>query len=275
MNYRHLYHAGNFADVLKHGLLCWIVAYLQQKEAPLSFIDTHAGRGIYDLSAPEALKTGEAALGIGRVLAEADPPAALNPFLGLVRAQPPATYPGSPRLLAGMVRPQDRITACELHPEEAAALRRAVAGTSQVRVLEADGYQRLPGLVPPPGKRGLVLMDPPFEQPDELAALAAGFIAAHRKWPTGLYMLWFPLKDRAAFDRFLDELRSAQIPRMSLCLIDVARPQGLSAAGLLLVNAPYTLKAEWTPALEWLARTMAQGPNASARLEELAGPPAS
>jgi 23S rRNA (adenine2030-N6)-methyltransferase len=135
--------------------------------------------------------------------------------------------------------------------------------------LEADGYARLQGLVPPPEKRGLVLMDPPFEQPDELSALAESFIAAHRKWPTGVFLLWFPVKDRARFDRFLDELRSAQIPKLSLCQIDVDRPQGLSAAGLLLANAPYTLQAEWTPALAWLARTMAQGPKASSRFEDL------
>lgn len=269
MNYRHLYHAGNFADVLKHGLLCWIVAYLQQKEAPLAFIDTHAGRGIYDLSAPEARKTAEAAHGIERILAAAGAPAALEPYLRQVRDGSPASYPGSPLLLAGMARPQDRITACELHPQEAAVLRQATAASRQLRVVEGDGYQRLQGLVPPPEKRGLVLMDPPFEQPDELAALARGFIAAHGKWPTGVYLLWFPLKDRAAFARFLDELRSAQIPKLSLCLIDVDRPQGLSAAGLLLANAPYTLQAEWAPTLAWLARTMAQGPNPSWQLEDL------
>jgi 23S rRNA (adenine2030-N6)-methyltransferase len=269
MNYRHLYHAGNFADVLKHGLLCWVVAYLQQKEAPLAFIDTHAGRGVYDLSAPEARKTGEAGLGIDRVLAAENPPEPLAPYLRLVRGQATGAYPGSPLLLAGLARPQDRITACELHPHEAAALKEATAGSRQLRVLEADGYARLQGLVPPPEKRGLVLMDPPFEQPDELSALAESFIAAHRKWPTGVFLLWFPVKDRARFDRFLDELRSAQIPKLSLCQIDVDRPQGLSAAGLLLANAPYTLQAEWTPTLAWLARTMAQGPKASSRFEDL------
>jgi 23S rRNA (adenine2030-N6)-methyltransferase len=275
MNYRHLYHAGNFADVLKHGLLCWIVAYLQQKEAPLAFIDTHAGRGIYDLSAPEALKTAEAGQGIARVLACANPPAALEPYLRLVREQAAQSYPGSPLLLARMARPHDRITACELHPDEAAALRQATAGIKQVRVLEADGYQRLSALVPPPEKRGLVLMDPPFEQPDELSALAAAFIAAHRKWPTGVFLLWFPLKDRARFGRFLDELRSAPISKLSLCQLDVDRTEGMGATGLVIANAPYTLEAEWAPALAWLARTLARGPGASASVEDLgktAGP---
>jgi 23S rRNA (adenine2030-N6)-methyltransferase len=269
MNYRHAFHAGNFADVLKHGLLCWIVDYLQQKEAPLCFIDTHAGRGVYDLSSPEALKTAEAGQGIQKIRDRDDVPAPLRPYLDLVRAQGESTYPGSPVLLARRARPQDRIVACELHPQEAEALRAATAHAPQLRVLEVDGYRKLPALLPPPERRGVVLIDPPFEQPDELQSLADAFIRAHRKWPTGVYILWFPVKDAAQVARFRDELRSAQIPRLTLCLLDVARPQGLSASAILVANAPYTLETEWTPTLAWLARILAQGEGATSRVEHM------
>lgn len=269
MNYRHAFHAGNFADVLKHGLLCWIVNYLQQKEAPLCMIDTHAGRGIYDLSSPEAAKTAEAGQGILKILRQDAIPAPLAPYVQLVRAQAAGAYPGSPLLLAGMARQRDRILSCELHPQEAEALRLATAQTPQVRVIEGDGYRKLPGLLPPAEKRGIVLIDPPFEQPDEMQVMADVFIRAHRKWPTGVYMLWFPVKDRAAVARFLDELRSAQIPKLTLCSLDVARPEGLSASAVLLANAPYTLKGEWAPALEWSARILAQGEGATSKIENL------
>jgi 23S rRNA (adenine2030-N6)-methyltransferase len=271
MNYRHHYHAGNFADVLKHAVLCWTVKYLQQKEAPVCCIDTHAGRGVYDLSAPEALKTGEAADGILRLLGRTDVPAALAPYLELVGAAGPQAYPGSPLLLAGLARRQDRVIACELHPAEAAALRDAARGVKQLQVLEADGYRRLVSLIPPQEKRGIVVIDPPFEQPDELSALAAAFIAAHRKWPTGVFILWFPVKDRTRFERFQAELKSALIPKLSLLTLDVDRAEGLSATGLVLANAPFTLRQEWEPTLTWLRGVLAQGPRASAGLTSLAG----
>jgi 23S rRNA (adenine2030-N6)-methyltransferase len=270
MNYRHAFHAGNFADVLKHGLLCWIVHYLQQKEAPLCIIDTHAGRGVYDLSSPEATKTSEAGQGILKVLQQDDIPPPLSPYVQMVRKHAAGTYPGSPLLLAKMARQRDRIMSCELHPQEAEALRLATTGTPQMRVIEGDGYRKLMGLLPPAEKRGLVLIDPPFEQPDEFQAMADAFVRAHRKWPTGTYMLWFPVKDRARVARFLDELRSAQIPKLTLCHLDVARPEGLSASGVLLANAPYTLPAAWAPALDWLARTLAQGEGATSQIYDLA-----
>lgn len=267
MNYRHHYHAGNFADVLKHAVLCWTVKYLQQKEAPLCLIDTHAGRGVYDLSAPEALKTGEAADGILRLLARQDLPESLSPYMEVVAREGIAAYPGSPVLMARLARLQDRVLACELHPQEAAALRTATQDLRPVQVLETDGYRRLQALIPPAEKRGLVIIDPPFEQPDELSTLAESFIAASRKWPTGVFLLWFPIKDRARFERFRAELKSALIPKLSLLTLDVDRAEGLSATGLVLANAPYTLRQEWEPALQWLASALAQGTNPSAAFE--------
>jgi 23S rRNA (adenine2030-N6)-methyltransferase len=274
MNYRHAYHAGNFADVLKHALLCWIVRYLQQKEAPLALIDTHAGAGVYDLTAPEAAKTGEAKDGILRLLARTDAPAALTPYLDLVRAinktEPdPRLYPGSPALMTALARANDRTVAVELHPEDAAGLKETLKAKPRLQIVTGDGYRTLLKQVPPPEKRGIVLIDPPFEAPDEFEQLAKAFIAAHRKWPTGVYMLWFPIKHPDDAARFTAELMNAVVPRLTLIAFDVARPEGLSAAGLVLCNAPYTLEAEWRDTLPWLAKTLAQGPAPSSAIENL------
>jgi 23S rRNA (adenine2030-N6)-methyltransferase len=273
MNYRHLYHAGNFADVLKHGVLCWIVRYLQQKEAPLCLIDTHAGAGVYDLTGPQAAKTGEAKDGIGRLLGRTDAPEALKPYLDLVRATnaPGETklYPGSPALMAALARPADRAVATELHPEEATELGRTLAGKPRLQILTGDGYATLLKQVPPREKRGLALIDPPFEEPQEFEYLAKAFIAAHRKWPTGVYVLWFPIKHPDDASRFAAELTNAGIRKLSLLALDVARAEGLSATGLILCNAPFTLEAAWRGAIAWLAETLAQGPNPSGVVQEL------
>ncbi|MBP6011648.1 MAG: 23S rRNA (adenine(2030)-N(6))-methyltransferase RlmJ [Alphaproteobacteria bacterium] len=263
MNYRHVYHAGNFADVLKHAVLCWIVRYLQQKEAPLKLLDTHAGAGIYDLTGLAAGKTGEAKDGILRLVNRSDLPPVLRAYLDLVRAangsaQTISLYPGSTALMTALARKQDSVMACELHPEDAEALSRSVANP-RLRIVAGDGYRTLLANVPPPEKRGLVLIDPPFEEPDEFERLAAGFIAAHRKWPTGVYILWFPLKHADDANRFKAELQSSGIKKLTLVTLDVARAEGLSATGLILCNAPFTFEAEWRPALAWLAEALAQG----------------
>lgn len=269
MNYRHSYHAGNFADVLKHAVLCWTVRYLQQKEAPLCLIDTHAGSGIYDLAGPEAQKTSEARDGVQRLLQTVEAPAALQTYLDIVQSLGPRAYPGSPCLLQKMARRQDRVVLCELHPEEASLLRRNLGSAKNVQVIEDDGYRRLRGLVPPWEKRGLVLIDPPFEQPDELTKLASDFIAAYRKWPTGVFVLWFPVKDHNQLGRFKAELQSSLISKLSMLLLDVDKPEGLGATGLVLANAPFTLEEEWSPALEWLSKSLAQGSRPQAVVEKL------
>jgi 23S rRNA (adenine2030-N6)-methyltransferase len=266
MNYRHAYHAGNFADVLKHGLLCWIVRYLQQKEAPLALIDTHAGAGVYDLACPQAAKTGEAKDGILRLLTRPDAPAVLSPYLDLVRAaNAPTHYPGSAALMAALARPADRVVATELHSEEAADLKRALAGN--VHIITGDGYVTLLKQIPPREKRGLVLIDPPFEVEEEFERLAETFIATHRKWPTGAYMLWFPVKHPDDAARFTAELTNAGIAKLTLITLDVARAEGLSAAGLVLCNTPFTLEAEWRAPLAWLAETLGQGPMPSSAIQ--------
>ncbi|MEQ1753406.1 MAG: 23S rRNA (adenine(2030)-N(6))-methyltransferase RlmJ [Micropepsaceae bacterium] len=269
MNYRHSYHAGNFADVLKHAVLCWTIRYLQQKEAPLCLIDTHAGSGVYDLTGTEAGKTLEARDGVLRLLDSADVPTVFQPYLGYVRAQGVNQYPGSPSLLKSLARRNDRVALCELHPEEAGQLRHNMGDARNLRVIEGDGYRKLQGLIPPAEKRGVVLIDPPFEQPDELSVLASEFIAAYRKWPTGVFMLWFPVKDQGQFERFTSELQSALIPKLHVVTLDVDRIEGLSACGLILANAPYTFESEWKPALAWLGETLSQGPNPASRCSTL------
>jgi 23S rRNA (adenine2030-N6)-methyltransferase len=260
MNYRHTFHAGNFADVLKHALLCWTIRYLQQKEAPLALIDTHAGRGVYDLTGDEAAKTGEAQNGILRLLARTGIPAVFTPYVD--QARDPRRYPGSTMLMLALARPTDRIVATELHPAEAQALKGA-ALPGQAQILLGDGYASLLKQIPPREKRGLVLIDPPFETDDEFERLAKTFIAAHRKWPTGVYIVWFPIKHETDVTRFTSELTNAAIPKLTLVTLDVARAEGLSRTGLLLCNAPFTLETEWHAPLVWLAETLAQGPHPS------------
>lgn len=275
MNYRHAYHAGNFADVLKHGVLAWVVRYLQQKEAPLSLIDTHAGAGVYDLGGVEAQKTNEARDGILR-LTEGGAPQALGPYLDIVRrtnAQNAGikSYPGSPALMLALARTQDRVVACELHPEDSEALRRSLGPDTRLQVTAGDGYERLMSLVPPREKRGLVLIDPPFEEPEEFERLAQSFIAAHRKWPTGVFILWFPIKYPVELDRFQAELVNSGIKKLTLVTLDVARAEGLSKIGIILCNAPFTFGAEWSPALAWLTEKLAQGQGARAEIVAISG----
>ncbi len=275
MNYRHAYHAGNFADVLKHGVLAWIVRYLQQKEAPLALIDTHAGAGVYDLTGVAAGKTGEARDGILRIVGKSGPEA-LQPYLDIVRqtngdAVEIKSYPGSPALMLALARAQDRVFACELHPEDSEALRRARGADPRRRVTTGDGYERLATLIPPREKRGVVLIDPPFEEPDEFERLAKAFIAAHRKWQAGVYVLWFPVKALNELDRFQAELVNSGIKRLSLVTLDVARAEGLSKIGLILCNAPFTFGTEWSAALAWATEKLAQGQGARAEIVTLSG----
>ena len=276
MNYRHAYHAGNFADVLKHAVLVWIVRYLQQKDAPLCLIDTHGGAGIYDLTAPAALKTREAEGGIGRLTAAHDRPAVLDPYLQLVRraneSEAIAHYPGSPWLMAAMLRARDRAIVGELHDEDAKTLRASLANFARVRVVEGDGYALLGKFAPPPEKRGLVLIDPPYEASGEFETLAGAIIAAHVKWPTGVYLVWYPIKDEAAVERFHAELLNARIAKLLQINFDIgAAEEGLRACGLIVINPPWTLEQEWREPLAWLARTMAQGAGAEGRLVALTG----
>ncbi|MEJ1160723.1 23S rRNA (adenine(2030)-N(6))-methyltransferase RlmJ [Prosthecomicrobium sp. N25] len=289
MNYRHAYHAGNFADVLKHAVLTRLIVLLQKKDAPFRILDTHAGVGVYDLAAPEAEKTGEWRTGIARLLAAAPQPdvaALLAPYLGAVRAAnslpsdpaaaaPPAAlqrYPGSPLLARSLMRRVDRLTLTELHPADAAALSALFAGDVQVRVVELDGWLALKSFLPPKERRGLVLVDPPFEAPGEFDRLVGGLAAAHRRFATGVYALWYPIKDEAEVARFARALVASGLRRLLRVelrtrAVEPGRP--LSGCGLVLLNPPWTLDDELGRLAPALARILAEGPGAGARVDWL------
>ncbi|RWL83327.1 MAG: 23S rRNA (adenine(2030)-N(6))-methyltransferase RlmJ [Mesorhizobium sp.] len=267
MNYRHAYHAGNFADVVKHAVLARLVEYLKQKDKAFRVIDTHAGIGRYDLASVEAGKTGEWQGGIGRLTeATLEPQAAalLQPYLEAVRAQNPdgglKHYPGSPLIVRHLLRSQDRLTAIELHPEDAVRLKSVFTGDFQARVIELDGWLALGAQLPPKEKRGLVLIDPPFEEEGEFSRLVEGLRKAHRRWPGGIYALWYPIKDRKAVTAFRTALKETGIPK----LLDIAleiRPASdeasLDGSGLVVVNPPYTLESELKVLLPALHKVLA------------------
>lgn len=248
MNYRHGYHAGNFADVVKHIALIAILAHLKKKDASFAVIDTHAGRGAYDLSGEQARKTGEAANGIGLLKKLAAPlPDALAAYLDI--AGPGKTYPGSPLITARLMRPSDRLVAIEKHPEEAELLKDVLAPWRKANVEVADGYARLPKLLPPAERRGLVLIDPPFEALDEFEQLAAALRAAYRRFATGIYLVWYPIKAQAGAEAFVGETLTTGARALTM-EIGISAPEGrLARSGLLVLNPPYGFDAEMAAVL--------------------------
>ncbi|RWD61285.1 MAG: 23S rRNA (adenine(2030)-N(6))-methyltransferase RlmJ [Mesorhizobium sp.] len=269
MNYRHAYHAGNFADVVKHAVLSRLVDYLKQKDKAFRVVDTHAGIGRYDLASVEAGKTGEWQGGIGRLLEvtlEAQAAALLQPYLEAVRAENPdgglRCYPGSPLVVRHLLRKQDRLTAIELHSQDAARLKAVFAGDFQTRVIELDGWMALGAHLPPKEKRGLVLVDPPFEEEGEFDRLVENLRRAHRRWPGGIYALWYPIKDRKAIAAFRAALKETGIPK----LLDIGfeiRPASsepsLDGSGLVVANPPFTLEGELRLMLPALHKVLAVG----------------
>lgn len=281
MNYRHIYHAGNVADVLKHAVLARLVTYLKQKDKAFRVLDTHAGIGLYDLSSEEAQKTGEWRDGIGRLLDAPIPDAVaplLAPYLDAVAELNPEGgvrfYPGSPRLARMLLRPQDRLAAMELHPDDFATLHRLFDGDYQSRITELDGWLALGAHLPPKEKRGLVLVDPPFEQENDYARMARHLAKAYRRFPGGLYCLWYPLKRGAPIEDFHESLKALGIPKMlcaELSLRSDRETTGLSGSGLILVNPPFTLKDELSRLLPFLKERLAQDRFAGTRLFWLSG----
>jgi 23S rRNA (adenine2030-N6)-methyltransferase len=261
VNYRHAYHAGNFADVVKHLALVAVIGHLKRKEKPFAVIDTHAGRGLYDLQSEAAAKTGEADAGIRRLADMDRETPLLTSYLKLAHAFGTERYPGSPLFAAQMLRDQDRLIAIEKHEEEARVLMRTLAPFPRARVMQADGYERLIGLLPPPERRGVVLIDPPYEAPDEFEQAARIFAQAYRRFATGLYLLWFPIKSASAADAFCAEVLAAGVTKALRIDIDVGASQEgqLHAAGLLAVNPPFGLEGELREALAIAAPRLGQG----------------
>ena len=268
MNYRHAYHAGNFADVVKHLALVTALLHLRKKETPFFVMDTHAGRGRYDLSGMHARKTGEAQNGIAR-LDGVGGTEALEKYLEL--AGDAKHYPGSPLIAAMLLRPQDRLVACEKHPDDFAALKIALAPYARARVEEGDGYAALARLLPPPERRGLVLLDPPFEAPDEFEAAARAAREAYRRFATGVYLLWYPVKSQAEARAFCGEVLTCGAARALAVEAGITAPEGkLSRAGLLVLNPPFGFAAQMRQALDQIAPRLT---GFQASLDWLAGAP--
>ena len=272
MNYRHAFHAGNFADVIKHIALVSILTGLKKKPAPFAAIDTHAGRGLYDLTGEEALRSGEAVCGIGRVLDIANGPETLRLYLDLVRGCGPGRYPGSPLIAAKLLRETDRLIAIEKRPEDFRALSAVLAPFRRARAAEADGYARLGALLPPPERRGLILVDPPFEAPDEFAQAVGAVAGALRRFATGIVVVWFPVKSAVAADAFCGEVLALG-PRKALRIdIAVDKPgDRLGAAGLLVINPPYGFSGDMAAVLDMVAPRLGRDGAARWEIRRLAG----
>ncbi len=258
MNYRHIFHAGNICDVVKHAVLTLVLRHLRVKDKGFAVLDTHAGIGLYDLADPRALKTGEADAGINRLLASAPLPALkdyytilrkLNPLWNGIGTENFRTYPGSPLIGFHLLRDQDRLMACELHPEDFEALRVLSPHDKRMQIHHRDGFEAMGAFLPPPEKRGLVLIDPPYEEPDEFDRLVKRVQAAHKVWPTGIYMLWYPIKNRPAIWQFHEALAATGIGKI-LCAEFIYEQEGradkLVGSGLILINPPWKLDEELT-----------------------------
>jgi 23S rRNA (adenine2030-N6)-methyltransferase len=275
LNYRHAFHAGNFADVVKHVLLVMIVVHLKGKDKAFRVFDTHAGRGRYDLGAEEARRTGEAAEGILQLLGS---PAALAPelqtYLGVVTEEGKSVYPGSPLIVRRLLRKQDRLSAYELHPEDAKALSALFAGDVQVKAIALDGWLALGAHLPPKEKRGLVLIDPPFEQPDEIDRIVEGVTAAHRRWAGGTYAIWYPIKRRAERARLHAGLKASGIPKIvaaELFREPFAAEDRLVGSGLVVINPPFTFEAEATRVMAILKQVLGKGSGGFSEVVAISG----
>jgi 23S rRNA (adenine2030-N6)-methyltransferase len=273
MNYRHVFHAAGFTDVLKHVALVELMCLLTGKDKKLFVLDSHAGTGGYDLAAGAAQRTGEARTGFLRLAAA--PPAGMPPpvarYVAAVRAydgkfgraSTVRHYPGSPRLIRANLRPGDRLVACELHPADALALRREFAGDRAVEVRQADGYKVLKALLPPPERRGLVLIDPPFESDDEFERMLRALRQGLRRFATGCYALWYPIKDGDA-DAFVRDLATLKPLVLELRLGEV-EPGRLGACGLAVINPPWRFAEAMREALPWIAGQL--GGDATVRVD--------
>ena len=254
MNYRHAFHAGGPADVVKHAVLTRILVHLRNKPAAFRVIDTHAGAGLYDLRGPEATRSPEWRNGVQRLLAapiDGDARALLAPYLDVLRALNPsdefATYPGSPAIARALLRSQDHLIACEIEPNAAAALAHNLGRDRRFKAVAIDGWTALNAYVPPPERRGVVLVDPPFEAADEFARLAQQLEAAHRKWATGIFLLWYPAKGRQDPEVLVRRLRRSAIPKVLRIEVDFAtqpEPERVGGCGLIVVNPPWMLAEE-------------------------------
>lgn len=264
MNYRHSYHAGSFTDVTKHVILTALMAAISRKDTPFCYIDTHAGIGYYDLLSEQANKTKEYQSGIEKVIGKENPPALVQRYLDCVhkinnkltesKFAALRYYPGSPMIARYLARPHDRVVACELHPQDYELLRSAFAGDKQVAIHHMDGFLGLKAFLPPRERRGLVLIDPPYENPDEFSRIAQSMPVAIKRWDTGIYAIWYPIKDKAQTDRFYRTLRqNVSLPILSIELTTYPDlPNHLNGSGVAIINPPWQFDQTMNETLPWL-----------------------
>lgn len=255
MNYRHAFHAGNFADCMKHAVLVWLLRALQRKPAPLFVLDTHAGIDHYDLENGPAMRTGEWRNGIARLLDE--PPSPLAQYVALVRSI--GLYPGSPALISALLRSDDRLACCELHSDDIMELRRHFGHDRQVAVHHRDAWEALRALLPPRERRGLILIDPPFEDRQEFVELANGLVAGHTRFRTGVFAAWYPIKHRTPVRDFHMRMQASGVRDMvavELLLRKPLDPARLNGCGMLLINPPYGFQQELPSMFDALLRRL-------------------
>jgi len=264
MNYRHLYHAGNFGDVFKHALLMLMLRCMLKKEGPVTVLDTHAGRGLYDLQSDEALKTNEAGLGI--LKAQHSDNMLLGDYLRVVTEFNPKGsdtirfYPGSPTFIAHTLRKNDLLLVNELHDAEAAELRSVFKGDKQVHIHQRDAYEIWPALTPPKTKRGLYFVDPPFEKPEEFAMMRHALVESYKKCALAVIMMWYPLKDRPAIWRWHESLVTTGVKKMMVvehCLYTEERADRFNGSAFVIINPPYSFQQELPPLLEAIRTALA------------------
>ncbi|MGZ4957955.1 MAG: 23S rRNA (adenine(2030)-N(6))-methyltransferase RlmJ [Methylomonas sp.] len=263
LSYRHGFHAGNFADVLKHSLITLVIAALKQKDKPFVYIDTHAGAGKYSFRSEFAQKTGEYRAGIGRLWSHQAPPAEVKDYLAAVRAENTGKqlvrYPGSPQLVRRLARPQDRLVLSELHSTDFEALQQLFGGDRQVSVAKEDGLKMLDKKLPPIQKRGLILIDPSYEVKSEYNKVVDTLLSAHKRFATGIFGLWYPVVDRGLTERMLQRLQDSGIPkqlRIEHCVDRDGVVRGMTGSGMLLINPPWQLASQAETLVPWLNQVL-------------------
>lgn len=268
MNYLHAYHAGSFADVVKHVTLTTLLTFLKKKHSPFCYVDTHAGRGFYDLSSEQASKTKTYRGGIEKIIQQEKIPSLIKLYLNIVhRINNQLThstysslryYPGSVMIARQLIRPHDRILACELHPAEYQVLKMNFAGDKQIYAHHQDGFQSLKAFLPPSENRGIILVDPPYESPDEFIRVTHTLSIAIKKWERGIYAIWFPIKEKSQLIRFYQNLRSITKRPMLLTELTIYPdlPQHLNGTGMVIINPPWQFEQTMKPLLSWLWNTL-------------------
>lgn len=275
LSYRHSYHAGNFADVLKHCTQLAIIEYLKRKDKPFCYHDTHSGAGAYTVSSAEMQKNGEYQSGIGKLFGRHTGVGSIDHYIDLIGTLNPTGrlnhYPGSPQVALLARRPADRMQLTELHPADYSHLQTLIGRAKKVKVYQQDAWQGLKSLLPPAEKRGLVLIDPSYEVKQDYKTIVTALQQAHKRFSSGIFAIWYPVLERKATEQFIERLANAGIPnmlRIEHCILpDVEN--GMTGSGMIVVNPPYTLKADMDMALPVLDKLLSEGECGSTILDQL------